>query len=48
MQTILDRRTIDRGRRIEDCSPLAGLCLFLIYGLCLGGILGYLVRAWWG
>ena len=25
MQTILDRRTIDRGRRIDDCSPLAGL-----------------------
>ena len=39
---------IDRGRRLEDASPLAGLCLCLVYGMCVGGVLGYLVRAWWG
>ena len=38
-----ERRIHDRGRRIEDCSPLLGLLVFTIYGICLGCIIGFVV-----
>ena len=43
-----DRRILDRGRRVEDCSPLLGLSLMLVYGFALGCFIGYMVRAWVG
>lgn len=43
-----DRRVIDRGRRVEDCSPLLGLSLMLVWGFTIGCIVGYFVRVWWG
>ena len=43
-----DRRFLDRGRRLEDCSPLAGLMVFTFYGMCVGFLVGYMVRAWLG
>jgi hypothetical protein len=43
-----DRRFLDRGRRVEDCSPLLGLLVFTCYGICIGFLAGYMVRAWWG
>lgn len=38
-----DRRMHDRGRRIEDCSPLAGMMVMVIYGMALGCIIGFVV-----
>ena len=38
-----DRRMLDRGRRIEDCSPLAGMMVMVIYGMALGCIIGFVV-----
>ena len=45
---MIDRRYHDRGRRLEDRSPLAGMMVMVIYGLCVGVVVGYMVRAWWG
>lgn len=42
-----DRRIHDRGRRIEDCSPLLGLLVMAISGFAFGAVVGYMVRAWW-
>ena len=43
-----DRRVLDRGRRLEDCSPLTGITVMMLYGAAMGFIAGYMVRAWWG
>ena len=39
----INRRIYDRGRRIEDCSPLAGMMVMVIYGCALGCIIGFIV-----
>jgi NhaP-type Na+/H+ or K+/H+ antiporter len=43
----INRRIYDRGRRIEDCSPLAGMMIMVIYelifGCALGCIIGFIV-----
>ena len=38
-----DRRMLDRGRRIEDCSRMLGIALMMIYGACIGCIIGFIV-----
>jgi hypothetical protein len=44
----MEDRRFSRGRRVEDCSPLLGLLVFTAYGIAIGFLAGYLVRAWWG
>jgi len=44
---MIDRRMHDRGRRIEDCSPLLGLTIMTLYGVGLGFVFGFIIGRVW-